>query len=139
HKALAGAAFSSPVVIGPRPLICPLPHIPDVDIPCAVLELADLANVHPAPIFSNLNFVVRAYPDWSSRLPQHRPFSRSDDPFANPLPTLGPHAHIDDVSPVIDDLNGATRLVVVPCQSRLSILDLGDCQKRGEHQYYRKY
>src|SRR5262245_18916929 len=99
-----------------------LPHIPDVDIPRAVLELADLPDVYPAPIVPNLHFVVRAYSDRSSGLPQHHPFSRSDDPFANPLPILGPHAHVDNVSPVIDDLNGATRLVVVPRQSRLPIL-----------------
>src|SRR5215813_1166424 len=112
-----------------------LPHIADVDIPRTVLELADLPDVHPAPIVSNLYFVVRAYSDWSSRLPQQHPFSRSDDPFANPLPILGPHAHVDDVSPVIDDLNGATRLVVVPRQLGLPILHLSDCQERGEHQY----
>ena len=35
-----------------------LPHIPDVDVPRAVLELADLSNVHPAPIVANLHFIL---------------------------------------------------------------------------------
>ncbi len=65
-----------------------LPHIPDADVPRAVLELADLSNVHPAPIVANLHFIGRADPDRSSRLSQHRPFPGSDDPCANPLPML---------------------------------------------------
>src|SRR5262245_40633598 len=107
-----------------------LPHIPDVDIPRAVLELADLSDVHPAPIFPDLDFVVRAYPDRSSCLPQHRPFSRSNNPCTEPLPTRRPHAHVHHVPPVIDDLNGTTWLLVVLYRSRLPIGDLGDREER---------
>src|SRR2546427_7642801 len=42
--------LSSPRVRGPRPIMSRLPHISHVDIPRAVLELADLSNIHPAPI-----------------------------------------------------------------------------------------
>src|SRR5712691_8317425 len=116
-----------------------LPHIPHVDIPRAVLELADLSNVHPAPVFANLDFVVWTDPDRSPRLSQQRLFAWSDDPFTNALPTLGPHAHVDDVAPIIDDLNGATRLGVIPCLSRLPILDLSDRQERRKHQDRHKH
>src|SRR5919108_3906657 len=52
-KSVTWVDLSSPGVIGPRPLMGRLPHILDVDIPRAVLELADLSNVYPAPIVTN--------------------------------------------------------------------------------------
>src|SRR2546425_9381405 len=55
NKAVTRVYLSSPGVIGPRPIMSRLPHIPHVDIPRAVLELADLSNVHPAPIVANLH------------------------------------------------------------------------------------
>ncbi len=68
--------------------MCRLPYITHADIPRAVLELAYLPDIHPAPIFSNLNFVARAHPDRSSTLLQYHPFSRPNNPFANPLSVI---------------------------------------------------
>src|SRR5262249_22092127 len=134
HKPVTGGDLSSPDVRRTCPVMSRLPQIPHVDIPGAVLELADLPNVHPAPIVANFNFVGRADPDRSSRFPQQHPFSRSDNPCANPLPPLGPHTHVHNVSPVIENLNGATCLVIGPCRARLPIGDLSSREEREKHQ-----
>jgi hypothetical protein len=64
------------------------PHIPYADIPCAVLELTYLPDVHPSPVLTHLDLVVRSHPDPDSTFLQHDIVSRSDDPFATPLPPV---------------------------------------------------
>src|SRR5207249_2884071 len=60
-------ALTSPFVIASSVIGVPgaipmgrLPHIPHGDIPRAVLELADLCNIHPAPVFADFDLIVRA-------------------------------------------------------------------------------
>src|SRR5919199_1371261 len=51
-------------------------------------------------------------------------------PRCDPLPPLGPHAHGDDIAPVIEDLNGATCPVISPCRGRLPIGNLSSACRR---------
>src|SRR6266581_4539505 len=85
------------------------PNITYVDVPGPSLEAAHLPEVYPAPVFAHLDLVTRAHPDSSATLLQHRIFSTSDDPFANPLPITGPHTEPDLVLPVIGDENVTPR------------------------------
>ena len=72
-----------------------LPHIPHVDVPCPVLELADLSNIHPAPVVPDFDLIVRAYPDPLATLLQYDLFAGANRPFANALPLIGPQAEAD--------------------------------------------
>src|SRR6266566_733652 len=86
-----------------------LPDIPHIDIPHAVLELADLPHIYPAPGLPDFDLVIGPDPDPLSTFLQHHMFSWANGPFAHPLPMLGPHAQADCITPVIDHLHVATR------------------------------
>src|SRR6266581_1093055 len=102
------------------------PNITYVDVPGPSLEAAHLPEVYPAPVFAHLDLVTRAHPDPGATLLQHRIFSRSDDPFANPLPITGPHTEPDLVLPVIGDENVTTRLIGRESRAILTRLGLGN-------------
>src|SRR5439155_12980877 len=51
------------------------PHLTHVDMPRAVLELADLRDIDPARVFPQLHFVIWAYTDAFSTRLQHDIFS----------------------------------------------------------------
>jgi len=52
-----------------------LPHIPHIDVPGPVLELADLSHIYPAPVVSYFDLVVRADSDSLSAFLQHHLFA----------------------------------------------------------------
>src|SRR5262245_46735553 len=81
------------------------PNITYVDVPGPLLESGHLPEVYPTPVFAHLDFVTRSGPDSIATLLQYRILTRWDDPFANPLPIIGPHTEPDLVLPVIGDEN----------------------------------
>src|SRR2546427_7181461 len=87
-----------------------------------VLELADLPNIHPAPVVPYFDLVVRADSDPLSAFLQHDLFAGANRPFTNPLPLIGPHAEADFVAPVVDDVYGTTRLLRTTVRARLAQL-----------------
>jgi hypothetical protein len=67
------------------------PDISYPDVPYTVLELAHLSNIHPAPVLSHFDLVVRTDLD--------------------PLAVMGPYRDLHLILPVIDDFKEATGLI----------------------------
>src|SRR5262249_5517572 len=71
------------------------PNIPDAHIPRPVVELPDLPDIDPAPVFTYFNLIVRTDSDAPPALLKGGELSGADHPFADPLPLIGPHRNVD--------------------------------------------
>src|SRR5215831_15354788 len=113
------------------------PDITDVHVPVSLLVAAHLPEVYPAPVFACLDLIVRARLDSGATFLQHRILSWSNDPFANPLAVIRPHAEVDLVLPVIVDDHDTTRAVGSESRANLARLRLrrqhGHQQDRYQH------
>src|SRR6266702_8269025 len=67
------------------------PDIADSDIPCPIVKLAHLPDIHPPPILAHFDFVVGAHLDPLAIHVKEDRVSRSDHPFPNPFALMGPH------------------------------------------------
>src|SRR5712691_9389813 len=89
------------------------PDIAYSDVPYTVLKLTHLSNIHPAPVLSYFDLVVRTDLDPLAIHFKDGWLSRGDDPFANPLAMMGPYRDLHLILPVIDDFKEATGLISV--------------------------
>src|SRR5688572_6385640 len=108
------------------------PDLPYVDPPYTILELTDLADLHPPPVVSHRHFVMRAYLEPFSPLLQDHIFSGANRPFPQPLPILGLHTQADCLSQVINDVNFATRPSRAAVGARLTWSGLRNSHQRGQ-------
>src|SRR5712691_5814365 len=123
------------------------PDISYPDVPRPVVELPHLANIHPAPVFADLDLVMGTDLDPLAALLKGVDLSGADHPFANPFALIRPHGDAHLILPVIDDFQEATgfiRVVFRGSRSRLVgkwwptrrelDLDLRQSQKGGAYQ-----
>src|SRR5262245_23783050 len=59
------------------------PHVTDTDVPGALLKLAHLADVHPTPVLTHLDFVPRSHLDPCALDLQHCLLSGAHNPITN--------------------------------------------------------
>jgi len=89
------------------------PDITDSHIPRTVVELPHLANIHPAPVFADLDLVMGTDLDPPAALLKGVDLSGADNPLANPFALIRPHGDAHLILPVIDDFKEAAGFVSV--------------------------
>ena len=77
------------------------PDIPDPYIPNAVLELPDVAHIHPAPIFAHLDLVMGPHFDPTTSFLKGVHGTRVQHPFPDAFALIGPYDEGDLILPVI--------------------------------------
>jgi hypothetical protein len=94
------------------------PDIPDAHIPDPILELPDVAYIHPAPILTDLDFVMGTDFDPTTTVLKGIHSSGTDNPLPNPLALMGPQGDGDLILPVIDDFKETTGFIAVGFRMR---------------------
>ena len=94
------------------------PDIPDANIPDTVLELPDVAHIHPAPIVADLDLVMGTDFDPTATLLKGVHGSGTDHAFSNPFALIGPHGDGDLFLPVIDDFQETTGFIAIVFRMR---------------------
>jgi hypothetical protein len=89
------------------------PDIPDTHIPDPVLELPDMAHIHPAPVLAHLDLVVRPHFDPTAPLLKGVHGTGSKHPFPDAFALIGPQGDGDLILPVIDDFEEPTGFIAV--------------------------
>jgi hypothetical protein len=89
------------------------PEITDSHIPRTVVELPHLSNIHPAPVFADLDLVMGTNLDSLATLRKGVDLSRADNPFADPFALVRPYGDTHRIIPVIHDFQEATGFITM--------------------------
>ena len=94
------------------------PDIPDAHIPDAVVELPNVAHIHPAPIVADLDLVMG--PDFNALTALRKGVDGAgiDHPFADTFTPVRPHRDGHWILPVIDDFQEPTGFIAVGFRMR---------------------
>src|SRR5882724_5363651 len=123
------------------------PDITDAHIPNTILELPDVAHIHPAPIVADLDLVMGTDFDPPAPLLKGVHGTGTDHPFPDAFALIGPHGDGDRLLPVIDDFQEPPGFITVGFRMRGTwligkgwpplrqlYLNLGQSEQRGEEQ-----
>src|SRR4030095_3248962 len=89
------------------------PDISDAHIPDTVLELPNMAHIHPAPILAHLDLVMGTDFDPTAPLLKGVHGTGTQYPFPDPFALMGPQGDGDLVLPVIDDFEEPPGFIAV--------------------------
>src|SRR6266702_1423270 len=134
-----GLASSLPVRDAPTLLMRDTPDRAYTDVPGALLELAHLPDVYPAPVLAHFNLVPWSYLDPLAIDLQHGLLSWAEDPVANMFPPARPQADPHGLLPIIGDGEFPTRPPAGRAPARFAPVILREDHHWCDQQYDGKY